>query len=85
MLTTPLCDLLGIEVPIIQGPLGGPWNVSAELVAAVSNAGGLGSVATSLKDVKWVTEEIARVRELTGRPFAVNHTRRPFNEEIGSW
>lgn len=81
MLTTPLCDLLGIEVPIVQGPLGGPWNVSAKLVAAVSNAGGLGSVATSLRDVKWVTEEIARVRELTARPFAVNHTRRPFDED----
>lgn len=81
MLTTPLCEMLGIEVPIIQGPLGGPWNVSAGLVAAVSNAGGLGSIASALRDAGWLREEIARVRDLTDKPFAVNHTRRPFNEE----
>ncbi|HEX2054155.1 MAG TPA: nitronate monooxygenase [Actinomycetota bacterium] len=81
MLSTPLCDLLGIEVPIIQGPLGGPWEVSADLVAAVSSAGGMGSIATSLKDAAYVRDQIARVRDLTDKPFAVNHTRRPFNEE----
>jgi NAD(P)H-dependent flavin oxidoreductase YrpB (nitropropane dioxygenase family) len=45
MLHTPLCDLLGIiEVPITQAPIA-PYT-SAQLVAAVSNAGGLGSIGT---------------------------------------
>ena len=79
MLSTPLCDLLGIEHPIIQGPIG-PWS-TAELVAAVSKAGGLGSVGTTLQSAQAVRKQIARVRELTDRPFAVNFTSRPFNEE----
>ncbi len=79
MLRTPLCDLLGIEYPIIQGPIG-PWS-TAELVAAVSKAGGLGSVGTTLQSAEDVRKQIVRVRELTERPFAVNFTARPFNEE----
>ncbi len=79
MLSTPLCDLLGIEHPVIQAPIG-PWS-SAELVAAVCDAGGLGSVGTSLQSPEDVRTQVARVRELTDRPFAVNFTMRPFNEE----
>ena len=45
MVRTPLCDLLGIEAPIICAPFG-PWN-QVELAAAVSNAGALGSVGTA--------------------------------------
>ena len=52
MLRTRLCELLGIEHPVIQAPIG-PWS-SAELVAAVSNAGGLGSVGTAL----WAAEDV---------------------------
>jgi len=78
-LSTPLCDLLGIEHPVIQAPIG-PWS-SAELVAAVCEAGGLGSVGTSLQSPEDVRTQVARVRELTDRPFAVNFTMRPFNEE----
>jgi enoyl-[acyl-carrier protein] reductase II len=80
MLRTRLCELLGIDHPVIQASIG-PWS-SAELVAAVSNAGGLGSVGTSLWSPEDVREQILRVRELTDRPFAVNHVVRPFNEEI---
>jgi nitronate monooxygenase/enoyl-[acyl-carrier protein] reductase II len=81
-LHTPLCDLLGIEHPVVQGPLGGPWDVSVELVAAVSNAGGLGSIAAAFKEPDQLRDEIRRCALLTqGRPFAVNHTRRPFDEE----
>lgn len=80
MLRTPLCDLLGIESPIIQGPFG-PWS-SVELVVAVSNAGGLGSLGTALLSPEQNREQIARTRELTDKPFAVNHTLRPFNEEL---
>jgi enoyl-[acyl-carrier protein] reductase II len=79
MLRTRLCELLGIEHPVIQAPIG-PWS-SAELVAAVSNAGGLGSVGTALWAAEDVRKQILRVRELTDRPFAVNHVVRPFNEE----
>jgi NAD(P)H-dependent flavin oxidoreductase YrpB (nitropropane dioxygenase family) len=44
MLKTPLCDLFGIEVPIILAPMGSC--TSAELAAAVSNAGGLGGIGS---------------------------------------
>ena len=77
---TRLCELLGIEHPVIQASIG-PWS-SAKLVAAVSNAGGLGSVGTSLWSAEDVRKQILRVSELTDRPFAVNHVVRPFNEEI---
>ena len=36
MRRTPVCDVLGIEVPIVQGPLGGPWEQQMALVAAVT-------------------------------------------------
>ncbi|MCZ6876164.1 MAG: nitronate monooxygenase family protein [bacterium] len=71
MLRTPLCDLLGIEVPIIQA--GMSRFTSAELVAAVSNAGGLGSLGCDLRPVDDLTRQLARIRELTDRPFAINH------------
>ena len=71
MLRTPLCDLLGIEVPIMQAAI---WPATApELVAAVSEAGGLGSVGSVFESAESVERQIARVRELTERPFAVNH------------
>jgi enoyl-[acyl-carrier protein] reductase II len=76
---TPLCDLLGIDLPIIQASIG-PWS-SPELTAAVCDAGGLGSLGTALKAPADVAVEIARVRDLTDRPFAVNHTARPLDEE----
>jgi nitronate monooxygenase/enoyl-[acyl-carrier protein] reductase II len=72
MLRTPLCDLLGIEVPVMQAAIA-PYT-SAELVAAVANAGGLGSVGTAMRPVSAVREELARTRELTAGPFAVNFT-----------
>jgi enoyl-[acyl-carrier protein] reductase II len=71
MLQTPLCTLLGIEFPIIQAGMG--VFTSAELAAAVSNAGGLGSVGTFLRPVEDLPRQLARLRELTSRPFAINH------------
>ena len=76
---TPVCDVFRIDHPIVGASLG-PWS-SAELTAAVSNAGGLGSLGTALKRVDALTAEIERVRDLTDRPFAVNHTARPLDEE----
>jgi enoyl-[acyl-carrier protein] reductase II len=47
---TPLCDLLGIEVPIIQAPIA-PYTSAQLVAAAVSNAGGLGSIGTALQSI----------------------------------
>jgi enoyl-[acyl-carrier protein] reductase II len=79
VLRTPLCDLLGIDVPIIGAPFG-PWDQVA-LAAAISGAGALGSVGTALRTVPELRKQWQRLRELTDRPFAVNHTIRPFNDE----
>jgi nitronate monooxygenase len=65
---TPLCDLLGIEHPIVQAPMGGP--AVPQLAAAVSNAGALGMLALS-----WSGDAGAAVRELRGlteHPFGGN-------------
>jgi enoyl-[acyl-carrier protein] reductase II len=71
MLRTPVCDILGIEVPIMQAAI---WPATApELVAAVSEVGGLGSIGSVFESAESVERQIARVRELTDRPFAVNH------------
>ncbi|MBM3949092.1 MAG: nitronate monooxygenase [SAR202 cluster bacterium] len=76
---TRLCDLLGIDCPIIQAGMGS--FTSAELVAAVSNAGGLGSMGASARSTADLAKELARVRELTDRPFAINHTVRFLNKD----
>lgn len=70
-LHTPVCDLLGIEVPIFQG--GMSTYTSAELVAAVSNAGGLGIIGALGRNRDDLRDEIRRVRNLTSKPFGVNH------------
>ncbi len=74
---TPLCDLLGIEVPIICAPFG-PWS-QVELAAAVSEAGALGGLGTAVVPVEVLREQWKSVRSLTDKPFAINHTRRPFD------
>lgn len=66
-----LLSLLGIEHPIIQGPLGGGPS-TPELVAAVSNAGGLGSLGAAYLTPDQITDAIRRIRSLTSRPFNVN-------------
>src|ERR1700733_3952101 len=66
-----LLNLLGIEHPIIQGPLGGGPS-TPELVAAVSNAGGLGSLGAAYMTPDQITDAIRRIRALTSRPFNVN-------------
>jgi len=65
-----LCSLLGINLPIAQAPIGSA--TTPELVAAVSNAGGLGSLALSWRDSAEVRAVLRRTRELTSRPFAAN-------------
>jgi enoyl-[acyl-carrier protein] reductase II len=70
MIWTPLCDLLGIEHPILQG--GMAWAATAELAAAVSNAGGLGVVGAGDAPAETVRRELKRVRSLTDKPFGAN-------------
>jgi len=70
---TRITELLGIEHPIIQG--GMHYVGFAELAAAVSNAGGLGIItALTQKTPELLAREIARCREMTGKPFGVNLT-----------
>ncbi len=71
MLRTPLCDVLGIEVPIILAPMGSA--TSAEFAAAVSNQGGLGGIGTLFRTTLAIKRDIDSVRKLTNRPYAVNH------------
>ena len=78
MIRTPVCDLLGITVPVVAAPFG-PWE-QVDLAAAVSRAGGLGSVGTALRSPDDLRDQWRRLRSLTDRPFAVNHQNRPFDE-----
>ncbi len=76
MKKTRLCDLLGIEYPIIQG--GMVWIANAELAAAVSNAGGLGLISPTAgmnrngSQVENLKKQIEIARSLTSKPFGVN-------------
>lgn len=70
MIHTPICDLLGIEHPILQG--GMAWVATAELVSAVSEAGALGILGAGNAPPEWVREQIHAVRARTDRPFGVN-------------
>jgi NAD(P)H-dependent flavin oxidoreductase YrpB (nitropropane dioxygenase family) len=70
MLRTEICDRLGIEYPILLAGMGG---VSMHrLVAAVSNAGGLGVIGAATLDAEQLRREIRKTRELTDKPFAVD-------------
>ena len=71
MLKTPLCDIFGLDVPIILAPMG--TCTSAELAAAVSNEGGLGGIGTLFRSVAAIKRDIDTVKTLTSRPFAINH------------
>ena len=70
MIKSPICKLLGIEFPILQG--GMAWVSDAELAAAVSNAGGLGIIAGGNAPVEYVVEQIRKAKQLTDKPFGVN-------------
>ena len=67
---TALCDMLGIEIPIVLAPMGGA--VGAQLVAAVCNAGGLGTIPLWRADTDALRKQVKEVRSLTNKPFAVN-------------
>lgn len=65
-----IAEMLGIDYPIIQAPMG--WIARSTLASAVSNAGGLGIIETSSGELDIIKEEIRKMRELTDKPFGVN-------------
>jgi NAD(P)H-dependent flavin oxidoreductase YrpB (nitropropane dioxygenase family) len=71
MLRTSICDLLGIKHPVVLGGMGTATN--PELVAAVTNAGGLGILSASNQPPERQREDVRRIRELTAGPFGLNH------------
>lgn len=71
MTSTGFLRRLGVELPIIQAPMGGGPS-TPELVAAVSNAGGLGSLGAPYLTPEQILNAVRRVRALTEKPFAVN-------------
>jgi enoyl-[acyl-carrier protein] reductase II len=79
MLRTPLCERLGIEVPVLCAPFG-PWD-EVDLAVAVCEAGGLGALGTAALSPPELEAQWRRLRERTDRPFAINHTIRPFDAD----
>src|SRR5215510_3617244 len=71
MIHTRICDLLGIVHPIVLGGMG--TATSAPLVAAVSNAGGFGTLGSSAFNAATLDTEVASIRERTDKPFGINH------------
>src|SRR3990170_5775835 len=69
-LHTPICDLFGIEYPIFLAGMGGVS--TAPLVAAVSQAGGLGVIGAATMGPDELRAEIRSVRKLTDKPFGVD-------------
>ena len=67
---TRVSELLGVDYPIIQAPMG--YIARAQLASAVSNAGALGIIETSSGQLDQVSDEIRTMRDLTDKPFGVN-------------
>src|SRR5689334_5967101 len=70
MIRTRICDIFGIEHPICLGGMGSVY--SPDLVAAVSNAGGLGAMGCHHMNPDQVRAGTALIREKTNKPFALN-------------
>ena len=63
-------ELLGVDIPIVQAPMG--WIARAQLASAVSNAGAMGIIETSSGELDIIRDEIRKMRDLTDKPFGVN-------------
>jgi len=70
VLRTRICDLLGIEYPVVLAGMGGV--ATAELVAAVSEAGGLGVLGAATMPPDEIREQVEKIRSLTSKPFGVD-------------
>ena len=73
-LQTKLCDLLSIDLPIIQAPIGSA--TGPRLASAVSNAGGLGMLSITWRSPEEVRRLLREIRQLTGKPIGVNQVLR---------
>lgn len=81
MRNNKICRLLGIEYPILQG--GMAWVATAELAAAVSNAGGLGIIGAAHMPADVLRDEIRRTKAGTDKPYGVNiMLRSPFLADV---
>lgn len=81
MIKSRICELLNIEYPVIQG--GMAWVANGNLAAAVSEAGGLGQIASGSATADWVREQIRILRSKTDKTFGVNiMLMSPFAEDI---
>ena len=60
-----VCEVLGIEKPVIQGPMA--WISTAPLVAAVSNAGGLGVLGVGFAPMEFAIDQIRKTKEMTDK------------------
>jgi NAD(P)H-dependent flavin oxidoreductase YrpB (nitropropane dioxygenase family) len=79
MIHTRICDLLGIQHPIVLGGLGGA--TSAPLVAAVSNSGAFGTLGTTGMNGAALRSEVEAIRRATTKPFGINHLLFEIDEE----
>ena len=70
MFSNRVTELLGVEIPIVQAPMG--WIARSQLASAVSNAGAMGIIETSSGELDAVRDEIRKMRDLTEKPFGVN-------------
>lgn len=83
MIKTPICELLGIQYPVLQG--GMAWVSDGTLAAAVSNGGGLGIIAAGSAPADYVREQIHIAKSLTQKPFGVNiMLMSPYADEIAA-
>jgi len=80
MIHARICDLLGIEHPIVLGGMG--TATAAPLVAAVSNAGGFGTLGTSAFNAATLENEIAAIHQHTSKPFGINHLLFQIHEDM---
>lgn len=70
MIGKRLTDLLNIQYPVFQGAMA--WIANAQLAAAVSNAGGLGIIASGATPPDKLEQELLKIKELTDKPYALN-------------
>ncbi len=81
MLKTAVCDLFDIQYPIIQGGMAHVG--TAELVSAVSNAGGLGILGAGFYEPDWIRNQIQITKQRTNKPFGINiQLASPFVQQV---
>src|SRR3954452_21883397 len=70
MFSNRVTEMLGVDIPIVQAPMG--WIARAQLASAVSESGAMGIIETSSGELDAIRDEIRKMRDLTDKPFGVN-------------